>query len=191
MLNETGRVVGYRDLDRIGKTLAPILIRRQKKQVLEQLPERLDKNFFVPMTPHQVTHHEENRDMVGRIVQRWKRMGFLSEADQRRLMIGLQNMRMSCDSTYLLDRVTDFGVKADELATLLEEVFEQPETKVVIFSQWLGMHEVLLRRFASAVGSMCCSTAGCPDSSEKGWSTVFAPIRPAARSSLPTPAALD
>ena len=40
---------------------------------------------------------------------------------------------------------TDFGVKADELATLLEEVLEQPGSKVVIFSQWLRMHGLLVR----------------------------------------------
>jgi superfamily II DNA or RNA helicase len=145
--DQDGRVVGYRNLDRIGKTLEPILIRRQKDQVLNQLPERLDKNFFVPMTPMQRQHHEENREIVARIVAKWRRYRFLSEADQRRLMIALQNMRMACDSTYLLDRQTDHGVKADELATLLEEVYEQPEAKVVIFSQWLRMHEILLRRF--------------------------------------------
>ena len=37
-------------------------------------------------------------------------------------MIALQNMRMSCNSTYLLDNKTDHGVKADELATLLDEM---------------------------------------------------------------------
>src|SRR5204863_1724699 len=49
-LDEVGKVVGYRDLDRLGQTLEPILIRRQKKQVLDQLPERIDANVFVPMT---------------------------------------------------------------------------------------------------------------------------------------------
>jgi hypothetical protein len=62
-------------------------------------------------------------------------------------MIALQNMRMACDSTYLLDRTTDFGVKADEVATLLDEAFETPGTKAVIFSQWVRMHELLARRF--------------------------------------------
>jgi SNF2 family DNA or RNA helicase len=61
-------------------------------------------------------------------------------------MICLQNMRMSCDSTYLLDHETDFGVKADELVTLLDEVLEEPGAKVVIFSQWLRMHELVVRR---------------------------------------------
>jgi hypothetical protein len=144
--SETGRVVGYQNLDLIGRTLAPILIRRKKDAVLKDLPGRLDKNFFVSMTAEQRNHHEENRDVVGRIVKRWRRTHYLSEADRQRLMIALQNMRMSCDSTYLLDHQTDFGYKADELATLLEELFERPGEKVVIFSQWLRMHELLLRR---------------------------------------------
>ncbi len=143
---ESGRVVGYKNLDSIGKTLAPVLLRRKKSQVLAQLPERLDKHLFLPMTPEQMLHHEENREVVARIVARWRTSRFLSEADQRRLMIALQNMRMSCDSTYLLDHETDFGVKADELATLLGETLEQPGTKVVIFSQWVRMHELLVRR---------------------------------------------
>ncbi len=145
-LDEFGKVVGYKDLGGIGKTLAPVLIRRRKEQVLRQLPGRLEKQFFVPMTPPQMQHHEDNREIVGKLVAKWRRYRFLSEADQRRLLIALQNMRMACDSTYLLDQRTDHGVKADELATLMDEVFETPNTKAVIFSQWLRMHEVLIRR---------------------------------------------
>jgi SNF2 family DNA or RNA helicase len=144
--DEVGKVVGYRDLDSIGKTLAPVLIRRRKDQVAKQLPERLDKTFFVRMTPEQMRHHEENREIVARIVAKWRRMRFLSEADQRRLMIALQNMRMSCNSTYLLDQSTDYGAKADELAVLLDEVFERPDTKVVVFSQWQRTQDIIERR---------------------------------------------
>jgi hypothetical protein len=83
---------------------------------------------------------------VARIVQKWRRYRFLSERDQRLLMVGLQNMRMSCDSSYLLDPAADHGVKADELMTLLGELLEEKGTKVVVFSQWLRMHELLVRR---------------------------------------------
>lgn len=144
--DESGRVVGYRDLDRIGATLAPIMLRRRKSEVLPQLPARVDKNFFVPMTPEQRLHHDENGDIVARIVSRWRRTGFLSDADQRRLTCALQNMRMSCNSTYLLDDTTDHGHKVDELMLLLEELFEQPGAKAVIFSQWLRTHELIARR---------------------------------------------
>jgi len=166
--DEHGKVVGYTGLDKIGKTLAPVLLRRQKKQVLDQLPERLDKNFFVPMTPLQQQHHDDNKEIVARIVQKWRRYKFLSEADQRRLMIALQNMRMACDSTYLLDHQSDHGVKADELATLLEEIYEERSTKVVIFSQWLRMHELLQRRFETRDWDHVLFHGGVPGQQRKG-----------------------
>ena len=147
--DESGRVVGYRHLAQIAETLKPVLLRRVKAEVLQELPERLDKIFFVPMTEPQSRHHEENREIVARIVAKWRRYGFLTETDQRRLMIALQKMRMACDSTYLLDGTTDHGVKADELATLLAEIFERPDVKVVVFSQWVRMHELIARRLTA------------------------------------------
>jgi hypothetical protein len=144
--DENGKVVGYRHLDRIGKTLEPILVRRHKDEVLDQLPERIDNNIFVPMTELQMKHHKENHEIVARIVEKWRRYRFLTEADQRRLMIALQRMRMSCDSSYLVDHFSDHGTKADEALTVLEEVLEGPGAKVVVFSQWLRMHELIERR---------------------------------------------
>ncbi len=146
MRDPVGKVVGYTGLDRIGQTLAPVLLRRRKDEVLDQLPGRIDNNVFVPMTDLQREYHTENMEIVARIVQKWRRYRFLSEADQRRLMIALQRMRMSCDSSYLLDHKNDQGKKPDEAVELLDELFEQPGTKAVVFSQWLGMHELLRRR---------------------------------------------
>ncbi|MGB2985416.1 MAG: DEAD/DEAH box helicase [Phycisphaerae bacterium] len=140
---DSTKVIGYRDLNRIHKTLEPILIRRTKKEVLDQLPPRMDKNFFVPMTKQQWVPHEENREIVARIVAKWRRYKFLSEADQLRLRIALQYMRMACDSTYLIDHETKHHTKVDELATLLGEIFEESGSKVVIFSQWLRMNELV------------------------------------------------
>lgn len=137
------KVVGYHDLNKIQRTLAPILIRRTKKEVLSQLPERMDKNFFVPMTDPQWEYHRENRDTVVRLVSKWRTHKFLTDADQLKLRIALQNMRMSCDSTYLLDHETKHGTKVDELGDLLEEVFEDRANKVVIFSQWVRMNELI------------------------------------------------
>jgi superfamily II DNA or RNA helicase len=144
--DEVGRVTGYKGLDRIGQTLAPIMIRRRKSEVLKQLPVRSDQNLLVPMTEPQAVYHRENADTVARIVLRWRKTGYLSEKDQRRLMIALQNMRMSCNSTYLLDQQTDHGVKADELAALFDQLFEEPEAKAVVFSQWTRTHEIIIRR---------------------------------------------
>ncbi len=167
-VDEAGKVVGYHNLSEIARTLAPILLRRTKQEVLRELPERLDKTFFVPMTPQQQKHHDENQETVVRVVAKWRRYHFLSEADQRRLMVALQNMRMSCNSTWLLDHKTDYGVKADELATQLEEIFERPEIKVVVFSQWVRTHELLQQRFEARRWEHVFFHGGVPGPNRKG-----------------------
>ena len=144
--DEAGRVTGYTGLEKIGQTLAPIMIRRRKSEVLRQLPSRTDQNLLVPMTEMQMLYHQENADIVAKIVQRWRKTKFLSDKDQRRLTCALQNMRMSCNSTYLLDQETDHGVKADELAALFDDLFAEPEAKAVVFTQWTRTHDIVIRR---------------------------------------------
>jgi superfamily II DNA or RNA helicase len=150
--DEAGRVIGYRALDRIGQTLAPVMLRRRKAEVLTQLPERVDNRIFVPLTPEQRLHHDENGGIVTRIVSRWRKTGYLSDADQRRLQCALQNMRMACNSTWLLDHETDHGHKVDELMNVLDDVLADPAAKAVIFSQWLGTHELIVRRLGAGAG---------------------------------------
>jgi superfamily II DNA or RNA helicase len=144
--DEAGRVTGYTGLEKIGQTLAPVMIRRRKSEVLRQLPSRTDQNLLVPMTEMQMLYHQENADVVAKIVQRWRRTRFLSDKDQRRMTCALQNMRMSCNSTYLLDQETDHGVKADELAALFDGLFAEPAAKAVVFSQWTRTHDIVIRR---------------------------------------------
>jgi superfamily II DNA or RNA helicase len=144
--DEAGRVTGYTGLEKIGQTLSPVMIRRRKSEVLRQLPSRTDQNLLVPMTEMQMLYHRENADVVAKIVQRWRKTRFLSDKDQRRMTCALQNMRMSCNSTYLLDQETDHGVKADELAALFDNLFAEPEARAVVFSQWTRTHDIVIRR---------------------------------------------
>jgi superfamily II DNA or RNA helicase len=150
--DDAGRVIGYRALDRISQTLAPVMLRRRKAEVLTQLPERVDNRIFVALTPQQRMHHDDNGETVIRIVARWRKTGYLSDSDQRLLQCALQNMRMACNSTWLLDHETDHGNKVDELMLLLDDLLEDPAAKAVVFSQWLGTHELIVRRLGNGAG---------------------------------------
>ena len=134
--DETGRVTGYKNLHEIKVQLKDILLRRTKREVLQQLPARMDKNLFVEITQEQKAIHSDYADVVNKLVLRWKKMGFLKEEDRQRLMICLNMMRMVCNSTYILDQETNHQTKLDELFNILEELIATGNEKIVIFSQW-------------------------------------------------------
>ena len=134
--DETGKVVGYKDLHDIKEKLKPILLRRTKKEVLKQLPSRTDKNLFVDITHEQRKIHDDYYEIVVRLVARWRTRGFLSEEDRQRLLISLNMMRMVCNSTYIIDQETNHQTKLDELFNILDEVITTGDEKIVIFSQW-------------------------------------------------------
>jgi hypothetical protein len=121
--------------------MSDIMVRRRKKEVLTQLPERMDKNLFVPMTEEQMNLYTTYEEMVAKLVLKWRNYGFLSETDRQRLMIGLNCMRMVCDSTYIIDQDYEkrHDTKIEELMNILDEVFESSDEKVVVFSQWKRM----------------------------------------------------
>ena len=60
-------------------------------------------------------------------------------------MIALNFMRMVSDNTYLVDKKTVHGPKIEELEILLNEIVTEGGEKVVIFSQWLRMTELVER----------------------------------------------
>ncbi|HTE11070.1 MAG TPA: DEAD/DEAH box helicase [Chitinophagaceae bacterium] len=134
--DETGKVIGYKDLYDVREKLKHILLRRTKKQVLSQLPTRTDKNLFVDITNEQKQIHNDYADIVTKLVSRWKKTGFLKEEDRQRLMISLNMMRMVCNSTYIIDQQTNHQTKLDELFSILAEIIATGDEKIVIFSQW-------------------------------------------------------
>ena len=135
----TGKVIGYKHLKDIREELRDILIRRTKEEILSQLPERIDKNYFVEVTDEQWDIHQDYEYIVARLVHKWRRLGFLPEKDRQRLLIALSCMRMVSDSTYILDQETRYDKKIGELMLILEDIFERGDEKVVIFSQWERM----------------------------------------------------
>ncbi|MBL0054355.1 MAG: DEAD/DEAH box helicase family protein [Bacteroidetes bacterium] len=135
----TQKVIGYKDLHKVAEILKHNMVRRHKRDVLSDLPSRIDKNLLVPMTEKQLEFYREYEDTVAKLVNKWIRNKFLSEGDRQKLLINLNLMRMVCDSTFIIDQQTRHDTKIEELMNILDEVFEAGDEKVVVFSQWERM----------------------------------------------------
>ncbi len=138
-IDSTGKVIGYRNLNKISEVLKDILLRRTKAEILHQLPERIDKNYFIDITAEQAEIHDDYNATVNKLAIKWRRQGFLSEKERKLLLFSLSCMRMVCDSTYILDEKTRYDTKITELLVILKDIFESSNEKVVIFSQWERM----------------------------------------------------
>lgn len=143
--DETGKVLGYKNLNDIGKKLSDILIRRRKKDVKLQMPERSDKNLFIPMTNEQKDMHQEWQNQVRLLVLKWRKMHFLSDKDRKRLLLFLSQMHMVCDSSYILDQKTRYDTKVDECVNIISDIISEEGEKVVVFSQWERMTRLIAK----------------------------------------------
>jgi superfamily II DNA or RNA helicase len=139
MVDEGGRLLGYKGLDRIKEQLTPILIRRTRAEVLKELPKRTDQVFQVPLTPEQAAPYYEQSDILAALMRKWERQGWLSEIDQKRILCCLQNMRMLCNSTFLFDKQTHHSPKLAEFRAVIRELAIEEDRKVVVFSEYERM----------------------------------------------------
>jgi SNF2 family DNA or RNA helicase len=137
--DESGRLIGYRGLDRIHDQLAPVLLRRTRDEVLKDLPHRTDQVLHVSLTPQQAEPYWEQNDILAALMRKWERQGWLSEIDQKRVLCCLQNMRMLCNSTFLFDKQTHFSPKLDEFREIVRELAVEEGRKVVVFSEYERM----------------------------------------------------
>ena len=137
----TGKVVGYKNLNEVGRQAGTRLIRRTKKGVQLQLPKRTDEYILVPLTNQQAGLHTEFKNDLSMIVSKYLKTHYLSEQDRLRMMKSLSQMRMVSDSTYILDQDErkHYDFKVDEVMNLLDSIFANGDDKVVIFSEWERM----------------------------------------------------
>ncbi len=137
--DERGKVLGYRNLSQLRRTIAPVMLRRDRRIVSDQLPERVDQRVDVELTTAQRGIEQACLQTAGQFARIAKRRP-LTPFEQKSLLAALQNARMACNAAQLVDPESTARVpKLEELAGLLSELAVEGGEKVVIFSQWERM----------------------------------------------------
>jgi SNF2 family DNA or RNA helicase len=146
VVDDHGKVIGYHRLDELREALRPVLLRRTRREVARQLPERTDELVRIRPTAEQLEIHDSQLRVIAQIVAK----KYLTDMDLLRLRRALAIARMSADSTYLVDQAEpEYSSKLDRLTELLTDLAEDPTNKIVIFSEWrrmLDRIELILER---------------------------------------------
>ena len=138
-----GRTDGFRDLRGLHEKVRPVMLRRRKDEIAEQLPERIDNNYFVKLTPEQKKRYRENEYQVSILMAIAKKRPLKPE-EHERLQRLLACMRMLCDTCYILDDKITESPKVDELLHILADIWDNdPDRKVIIFSEWVKMLDLV------------------------------------------------
>jgi ERCC4-related helicase len=141
-LDERGKPAGYRNLDQLHARIKPFMLRRRKADVETELPARLERTHFVALSPEQKNRYDDHDAQVAKLASIAKRRP-LTQQEQDKLMRELAMMRMTCDTNYILDHEDRTCPKLTELEKILEECRENPDTKVIVFSEWERMLELV------------------------------------------------
>jgi superfamily II DNA or RNA helicase len=149
-LDERGRPVGYRNLDQLHARIKPFMLRRRKADVETELPERTLRTFFVALSQEQKDRYLEHYTRVAKLASIAKRRP-LTREESEKLQRELAMMRMTCDTNYILDPKEKACPKLAELEKILEECEKNSDVKVLVFSEWERMLE-LVRKLCERLG---------------------------------------
>ena len=140
VVDEKGKLLGYRNLDDLRSRLKGILLRRTRAMVLKQLPPRSTETLRIPPTQEQADLHNSNKQIISTILSK----KYISEMDLLRLQKALLICRMTADSTFLVDKTPPgFSSKLEELKSLLNELLQEEDRKIVLFSEWTTMLDLI------------------------------------------------
>jgi len=135
-VDEKGKVLGYKNLDDFRNSIEPIILRRTRGMVLDELPERTNHIIRIIPTEEQAVIDAGQRLIINTIIKK----AYLTEMDMLRLQKALLVARMAADSTFLVNKQEPaYSTKLEKIEELITELLEDETRKIIIFSEWTTM----------------------------------------------------
>ena len=132
--DEWGGIIGYKDLEGVRRAIAPILLRRRKADVLQDLPERIDNDFWLELDTEQERLY---RPLEKQLAELLRAPEWNSQQSAVALSL-LTHLREAATAAQLVDPDVVSSSKLRELPALVEEIASEGH-KMLIFSQWERM----------------------------------------------------
>jgi superfamily II DNA or RNA helicase len=150
VLDDRGRPTDYQNLAALRDRVAPVMLRRRKADVETELPGRTVTNYFVVMAEEQRARYDEYAAKAAKLLAQAQRRPLRPEEFEQ-LQKWLACMRMICDTPAILDPECRISPKLEELERVLADLVAEPDAKVIVFSEWERMLD-MVRELAREMG---------------------------------------
>lgn len=156
-------IVGYKNLDDLQGRLDDIMLRRRKEDVLD-LPEKTYIDEYVDMTPKQKLIYDEVTASI--------KMNIDQIAIAPNPLAELIRMRQATGYTGILSSEIKESAKLDRMEEIVADAIDNGR-KVLIFSNWTQMTDVIMKRLAIKGYEPVLITGQTPDVSRQAYVDYF------------------
>jgi non-specific serine/threonine protein kinase len=130
----------------LSRMISPFLLRRTKKQVATELPEKIEDILYCEMGTHQKQVYESIKAKYKDYVLKKVDENGIGKS-QMYILEALTKLRQACNSTALIAGKNDFGNHSAKLELLIQNLKEKTgQHKVLVFSQFVSMLSLVKTR---------------------------------------------
>lgn len=128
-----GKVIGYNHIGDVTKKIQPFFLRRLKKDVLKDLPDKVYENRVVALTSEELQVYNEIAEN-----------GHEATEDAS-AMVAIIRCKQFCNWPQMIESGCESNSKMDAFRDVLDEVILQNGHKALIFSQYREMLDILVK----------------------------------------------
>ena len=148
-------------LQGLRRKIFPFLLRRLKKDVLKELPDRIDQTLYVEMEKEHADFYNERRNFY----QRYVKNTIASEGIQKSQFVMFQALNELRRIASVPESMTDGQIASPKISTLVEMITDAVWNghKVVIFFNYIAGIELVSEKLNEAGIDFACMTGSTND----------------------------
>lgn len=121
--------------------IQPFILRRSKQEVAQELPEKTEMVLYCDMGPDQRLIYESHVQELKDYIQEQEDEDF--DKSSMHVLAGLTRLRQICNAPYLLKTGYDKAYSS-KISMLMKQIeLLNPKHKILVFSQFVGMLELI------------------------------------------------
>lgn len=148
-------------LQSLRRKIFPFLLRRLKRDVLKELPDRIDQTLYVEMEKEHADYYNERRNFY----QRYVKNTIATEGIQKSQFVMFQALNELRRIASVPESMTDGQIASPKISTLVEMVTDAVSNghKVVVFFNYIAGIELVSEQLNEAGIDFACMTGSTHD----------------------------